>query len=60
MIGIGTTTNSNNSTGRRWNLDMHTLRVSEGVLEEAGLCIIEEYIQKRRDTVEAFAKDRPL
>ena len=45
MIGIGTTTNSNNSTGRRWNLDMHTLRVSEGVLEEAGL---------------SFAKNRPL
>jgi hypothetical protein len=33
---------------------------SEGVLEEAGLCTIEEYIQKRRDTVEAFAKNRPL
>jgi hypothetical protein len=33
---------------------------SEGVLEEAGLCTIEEYIQKRRDTVEAFAQFRPL
>jgi hypothetical protein len=28
--------------------------------EEAGLCTIEEYIQKRRDTVEAFAQFRPL
>ena len=33
---------------------------SDGVLEGAGLCTIEEYIQKRRDTVEAFAQFRPL
>ena len=33
---------------------------SEGVLKEAGLDTIEEYIQKRRDTVEAFAQFRPL
>jgi hypothetical protein len=34
---------------------------SEGVLlKEAGLSTIEEYIQKRRDTVETFAQFRPL
>jgi hypothetical protein len=34
---------------------------SEGILKEApGLDSIEEYIQKRRDTVEVFAQFRPL
>jgi hypothetical protein len=33
---------------------------SEGILKEAGLDSIEEYIQKRRGTVEVFAQFRPL